>query len=70
LTLVSRDLRKLTSAVAAVAIVAFGLVVVDQGHGRAMGAPGTAAADAATATTTSPVTLPEVVVVAKRVETW
>jgi hypothetical protein len=69
LTLVSRDLRRLTSAIAAVAIVSFGLLAVDQGHGRAVGAPDIANDVAASGESTEIMTLPEVVVVATRLDT-
>jgi hypothetical protein len=68
LTLVTRDLRKFASALAAGAVVSFGLVAVDQGHVGSAGRIGTASVEAPAESRTV-VTLPEVVVVAERIDT-
>ena len=68
LTLMSRDVRKLASAVVAVAIVSFGLLAVDQGHMRTVREAEFAAGETAPVAATPVVTLPEVVVVANRIE--
>lgn len=64
LTLVSRKVRKFTSAVVASAIVSFNLLAIDQGH---LG-PASESDFAGTVPAVAIATLPEVVVVAKRID--